>query len=540
MDTLTEFKRMNFFTGFFTTEEDWNQGQAYHLEKRKLHNRGLHTPGILRVLQGPANNLAVSALGGLTVHVSPGAALDREGNLIVLAEPRTKLVPPDSPGTVYLAIQFAKTKTDWEENVEDPDFIGPKRITEAPLIDFKFTPADETTTWVELARIELSADVTEIKDPANAAQPGANEIDSRFREYAGAVDATKDGKLAAIGDRLSHLHTYHLEQQQRHNRGLFKAGIMRGMLGELNVLPAGGLTVHVQTGVALDGEGHELYLNTSRPLTIDPPTEATWAYIAAKYEDSFAGYLSDLGKPFAGSYRTTQIAVLATVPDNRTWIELARITLEAGATEIRLPVNPGAPQPNELDRRSVEWAAALAVVAPKLPTVLRERIALLMRDKRRDFGALAKRFPTPSSADVRQTALNLETLARNDFLKAETLPEVMTMLAALEHDVGQEIGLDYQPVIAKPEYEDYVAAVVALRNALHAGESIDVVLNCQAVITAAARELAEVVFQAPTADAGPDQTLTSPDEEVAVTLDASGSQAYDDQHIVTYRWEKEQ
>ena len=354
------------------------------------------------------------------------------------------------------------------------------------------------------------------------------------------MDHDRDKKLDALKERLEHLHTYHLETQQRHNRGLFKAGVMRGMLDEFRVVPTGGLTVNVEPGVALDGEGHEIYLDDSAPLTLVAPQATAHFYIAVKYQDDFDQYLNKLDKPFAGSYRTAQVGVLATVPDNRTWIELARITLEAGATEIRLPVDPGAPQPNELDRRSVEWAAALAVVAPKLPTVLRERIALLMRDKRRDFGALAKRFPTPSSADVRQTALNLETLARNDSLKAETLPEVMTMLAALEHDVGQEIGLDYQPVIAKPEYEDYVAAVVALRNALHAGESIDVVLNCQAVITAAARELAEVVFQAPTADAGPDQTLTSPDEEVAVTLDASGSQAYDDQHIVTYRWEKEQ
>ena len=31
------FKRLNFFKGFFTTAEDWEQGQHYHVEKRKLH-----------------------------------------------------------------------------------------------------------------------------------------------------------------------------------------------------------------------------------------------------------------------------------------------------------------------------------------------------------------------------------------------------------------------------------------------------------------------------------------------------------------------
>jgi hypothetical protein len=321
---------------------------------------------------------------------------------------------------------------------------------------------------------------------------------------------------------------------------LFKAGIMRGMLDEFRVVPAGGLTVHIKSGVALDKEGNEIYLDDSVPLALESPTAMTRVYIAARYQDGFAQYLAELDRPFAGSYRTAQVGVVPTKPDSQTWLELARIDLEAGATEVRLPADPGAPKPNELDRRGVEWAAALAVVAPKLPTALRERIAQLMRDKRRDFGALATRFPVPSATDVRQAALNLETLARNDSLKAETLSEVLNMLAALEQDVGQEIGASYPPVVAKPEYEDYVAAVTALHDALHAGEHIDVILNCQAAITMAARELAEVVFQAPTADAGPDQTVTSSDDEVTVTLDASESEAFDDQEIVGYRWEKEQ
>ena len=46
-DRATEFKRLRFFTGFFTTARDWEAEQNYHLEKLKLHNGGLHTPGII-------------------------------------------------------------------------------------------------------------------------------------------------------------------------------------------------------------------------------------------------------------------------------------------------------------------------------------------------------------------------------------------------------------------------------------------------------------------------------------------------------------
>jgi hypothetical protein len=61
MTTPTEFKRLNFFTGFFTTANDWTEGQQYHLEKQKLHNLGLHTPGVVR---GVGQELQVEPAGG--------------------------------------------------------------------------------------------------------------------------------------------------------------------------------------------------------------------------------------------------------------------------------------------------------------------------------------------------------------------------------------------------------------------------------------------------------------------------------------------
>jgi hypothetical protein len=69
MNNNSEFKRLNFFTGFFTTADDWNEGQTYHLEKRKLHNRLLHRAGVME-------GLDVVVEGGLKVIVEAGAALD--------------------------------------------------------------------------------------------------------------------------------------------------------------------------------------------------------------------------------------------------------------------------------------------------------------------------------------------------------------------------------------------------------------------------------------------------------------------------------
>ena len=48
MNGSSGFKRLNFFTGFFTNARDWNEGQDYHIEKRRLHNRSLHSPGVIK------------------------------------------------------------------------------------------------------------------------------------------------------------------------------------------------------------------------------------------------------------------------------------------------------------------------------------------------------------------------------------------------------------------------------------------------------------------------------------------------------------
>ena len=45
------FKRINFFKGFLTTEHDWNDAEAYHIEKRKLHNHLSHAPGVVQGYQ---------------------------------------------------------------------------------------------------------------------------------------------------------------------------------------------------------------------------------------------------------------------------------------------------------------------------------------------------------------------------------------------------------------------------------------------------------------------------------------------------------
>ena len=77
------FKRINFFKGFLTTEKDWNDAERYHIDKRRLHNRMLHSAGIVN---GYAGDLKVTARarGDLSVQVQPGYAIDGVGNDLMI------------------------------------------------------------------------------------------------------------------------------------------------------------------------------------------------------------------------------------------------------------------------------------------------------------------------------------------------------------------------------------------------------------------------------------------------------------------------
>ena len=86
MAEQANFKRINFFEGFFTTDEDWNASEAYHLEKRRLHNRVLHTPGVVPV-SGGGLRVQARGRGDLSFEVAPGYGIDGRGNELVLRDP---------------------------------------------------------------------------------------------------------------------------------------------------------------------------------------------------------------------------------------------------------------------------------------------------------------------------------------------------------------------------------------------------------------------------------------------------------------------
>jgi hypothetical protein len=320
---------------------------------------------------------------------------------------------------------------------------------------------------------------------------------------------------------------------------------VRGEGQGLKVEAAGGLSLRVGPGIALDAQGREICLWESRTLTINPAVYALpkLIYVAISYHEEPTDHVENVEAPqYSGDARIAEIPHLELTPaqpDNRVAIELARIDLQPGVKAIADPTDADRPLGNEIDRRFVIYAGAVAAARPDdlLTPDLLTRLVTLMQRKRRDFAALAARFPVPSAADVRHAALTVELMARIGCLRPAQLPGVLAAIAAIEQDVGQEFGAAHPGLTTSPEYQAYQAAVAALLVALHDGMGLDTLLNRQDAVAAAARELSAIVIQAPVADAGPDQIVTTSGNDGAVTLDASASRAFGGRQIKSYRWD---
>ncbi len=205
------FKRINFFKGFLTTEADWNAAEKYHIEKRQLHNRVFHSPGVVLGYGGELRVMARSR-GDLSVEVQPGFAIDGQGRDLVLFEGMIKNINIEEyrlPQTIYVVLRFHDELTDFIAYKENLEYKGHRRVLESARVELAQTEPD-ITREIELARIRLEKGVTRIRDARDPADPRANEIDLRYVPHGGVA-----------GSRLSPMRRMRMEAVLWHVRKTF-------------------------------------------------------------------------------------------------------------------------------------------------------------------------------------------------------------------------------------------------------------------------------------------------------------------------------
>ncbi len=171
------FERINFFKGLFMEAGDWEKEQAYHSEKRRFHNKYLHTPG---VAMGCLGDLKVTAAAsGTSLNVAAGYAIDGEGRDLYLPEAKEVVVPPlqSFHGSIilYVTISYKEDEAEIRTNDANPDYSGYAFVKEDTVIDVTNREPDNLKR-IELARIQLSETPQFIQDAESPSAPGLDEI----------------------------------------------------------------------------------------------------------------------------------------------------------------------------------------------------------------------------------------------------------------------------------------------------------------------------------------------------------------------------
>jgi len=177
--------RINPFDGMAVTAEVWEEAHAYHCQHQHLHALFSHGPGIVTGLEVIASDPPDNA-----VYIRPGLAVDPLGRMIMLREP-TAYDLGDADGWLHVLLSYGESRprTDAGRDGEG----GPLYV----YTEFSIGagPVASATEGVELARLRRPDGGRPIQDAQDAAHPGPNEIDLRFRRRVGAAPQ----QMAALG-----------------------------------------------------------------------------------------------------------------------------------------------------------------------------------------------------------------------------------------------------------------------------------------------------------------------------------------------------
>lgn len=187
-----EIKRLNYYNSQFLKEDDFKDEQLYHNQMRYLHNRALHTWGVVEGLE-------VKPVPGTSkVTVAAGIAIDRLGREIVLPA-ETDAIALDSFAAGSRVYLTAKYDVAFDPADKDAQSTGKlyTRTTERPVV--KPLP---TAPAADAPEVVLAVAVLD-KDKAIA------QVDTSARRYAGSrFGSSADGRefsLYADGAGVWHL-----------------------------------------------------------------------------------------------------------------------------------------------------------------------------------------------------------------------------------------------------------------------------------------------------------------------------------------------
>lgn len=167
-------KRLHYFDHQFLRANDFNDEQSYHVNRLRIHNRALHTPGIAEGLK------VIFEAGATSVVVQKGTAVDGEGQLILLTDDhRVELGDQPADAPVYVTIAYNETQTDISK---ESDVHDNTRWTEEPDIRDVTKKPDNPSMQLILALVKRAGTIVSeiVTTDRRAAGAASGDITTRM------------------------------------------------------------------------------------------------------------------------------------------------------------------------------------------------------------------------------------------------------------------------------------------------------------------------------------------------------------------------
>jgi hypothetical protein len=295
---------------------------------------------------------------------------------------------------------------------------------------------------------------------------------------------------------------YHIEKHRLHSRLMHAPGVVFGYSADLKVIARtrGDLSIEIQPGYAVDGQGRDLMLYDSeiRTIVLEEYKLPQTIYIVLRYteqETDFIAYKENAAyKGHKRILESCKIEISQTVPDIREEIELGRILLDRGATRIRDARDPNDPKANEIDLRYVPRAG---VAGSYLDPLIRIRIGQVLDRSKKTLLGMARDNKIETAHDALSGVIAAQALNTADLIDRRNAFDVLNMIVGLEDEVAKEIELSHPQLGQKKEFANFRKQVDVLKGLLgekrYTPETLD---NLLAYLMKAADELAPFFGQA--------------------------------------------
>ncbi len=168
-------RRLKPVDGLAVTAEVWEEAHDFHRLNQRAHHLLGHGCGILAGLDVVASDPPDS-----TVYIRPGAAIDANGELIVLSQPVAYDLG-QAQGDLHLLLTYAESDPMPAPNGDST------RLYAQIGYQVEARPALTDQPYVELARIRRQGRQSPIRNAGTPAHPGLNEIDQRVRRRVGGI-----------------------------------------------------------------------------------------------------------------------------------------------------------------------------------------------------------------------------------------------------------------------------------------------------------------------------------------------------------------